>query len=276
MAEDSEMMAPATSIEAGSLPSLVRYLFETTTPAVVQLTRPSTSTYAPLQLRALAALNNIAWTADAVCLPASQYYTSWRNTTIDIWQHTITPVLTANTADIELAEGITGVAWAIAKHAKGDLDLAQNQHQSFIALYNAATTDALRTKCVGVLGCLAMPEDRIELNRSIGGFLVGIVVAAPDTPTEPCVEALNAIFDVYGDGEFAYDEPVYVQGAFNKYLEESVQKVRTMIRRIDKRKEPELRERAEEAGINLTKFVAYKKKERAAMDKAKSRDVKME
>lgn len=60
-------------------------------------------------------------------------------------------------------------------------------------------------------------------------FLVGLVANAPETPAEATVEALDALFDIYSDAEFAYDEPVFVQNGFVKYLENSIPKVRAMV-----------------------------------------------
>lgn len=73
--------------------------------------------------------------------------------------------------------------------------------------------------------------------------------------------ALNAIFDIYGDAEFAYDGPVFLQNGFNKHLELALPKIRTLVRRIDKNKQPELKREADEAAINLDRFIKYKKKE---------------
>ena len=108
--------------------------------------------------------------------------------------------------------------------------------------------------------------------------MLGLVNAAPETPAQPAVEALNALFDIYSDAEFSYDKPVFIDLGFNKYLEEAIPKIRTLVcaqtgwkmmkpltksqtKRIDRKKFTELRERADEALLNLTRFIAYKKKE---------------
>lgn len=38
-------------------------------------------------------------------------------------------------------------------------------------------------------------------------------------------------------------------------------KVRTLVRRIDKNKQPDLKKEADEAAVNLDRFIKYKKKE---------------
>lgn len=88
-----------------------------------------------------------------------------------------------------------------------------------------------------------------------------MISEAPNVSPEPVIAALNAIFDIYGDSEFAYDEPVFVKNSFNKHLELAMSKVRTLVRRIDKNKQPDLKKEADEAAVNLDRFIKYKKKE---------------
>jgi hypothetical protein len=53
--------------------------------------------------------------------------------------------------------------------------------------------------------------------------------AAPETPAQAAVEAMNSIMDIYSDAEFEYDRPVFVELEFLKYLETAVPKVRTLV-----------------------------------------------
>jgi hypothetical protein len=76
------------------------------------------------------------------------------------------------------------------------------------------------------------------------------------------VEALNAIYDIYADAEFDYDMPVFVQGNFNQELKGMVKMVRFMVRNVDRRKNKDLRDRGDEALMNLTEFIKYKDHER--------------
>lgn len=59
--------------------------------------------------------------------------------------------------------------------------------------------------------------------------MIGLVKAAPDAPAQPVVEALNAIFDIYSDSEFDYDKSVFIDLGFEKHLEDSVPKIRTLV-----------------------------------------------
>jgi len=108
---------------------------------------------------------------------------------------------------------------------------------------------------------------------------VGLITSSLQTPAPAVVEALNAIFDIYADTEYQYDSPVFVEMQFLKHLEAAVPGVRTMVamtrialnchtdasqvKRIDRKKFPELRGRADEALMNLNRFIPYKKKEQA-------------
>lgn len=56
-----------------------------------------------------------------------------------------------------------------------------------------------------------------------------LIAGAPDTPTGPTVEALNAIFDIYADAEFDYDGPVFVNNSFLAHLSKALPNVRIMV-----------------------------------------------
>ncbi|KAF3918095.1 hypothetical protein ABW21_db0207681 [Orbilia brochopaga] len=189
-----------------------------------------------------------------------------------IWDMVITPVLLSNSADIYLAEKITTLAMHITAFAPS-VSIAKGQHHSFLALYNAAAAPIpLKAACVRVLANLAQCQgaDRIPANREIGTFLISTVNKLPylgdpvpdEVYPEVVVACLDAIYDVYADKEFDYDEEVFVQLGFLRYLRSFVGRVKGMIKRIDKRKNPELRESAEEALLNLNAFIKYKTQER--------------
>jgi len=78
---------------------------------------------------------------------------------------------------------------------------------------------------------------------------------------------LNQIFDIYADKSFACDEVFWADG-FYGHLEEILPKMSKVTKKIDKRKFGELRSRADEAVLNLGRFMRYKKKEKLQSDKA--------
>ena len=101
------------------------------------------------------------------------------------------------------------------------------------------------------------------------------------------VAALNGIFDIYADETAPWDVEVFRKGSFLEGLKSSVSKVRAIVscpsfliiflstslltlcsgrvrdrlqtRGIDKRKNPELRARADEAYENLAAFIKYRR-----------------
>lgn len=237
---------------------------------------------------ALSSLNNIAWTVSSIEFEASNpsLFNLWTITAQKLWSEVVSPVLASNTADIELASSVTSIAWALARSLKGKLTLQGDESKKFMSLYqasknlnvenesvdgNAKSSDAtsadpfqgLGVKCIGVLGRLALDPAPIPLNREIGIFLLTVLSSLPDTPPADAVEALNQFFDIYADKEFTCDKAVFWADSFYKHLENITPNARKMAKSIDKRRQTELRVRADEAVLNLTRFLAYKKKERA-------------
>lgn len=145
--------------------AIVRYLIGITSPVILSIAQPGPGVVLAVQVRALSVLNNISWTADTTISEGSSLWLTWGKLAHEIWGSCVTSILLANTADIELADAVAGLSWAVAKSLKGNLDVSQGQHQAFINLYHAASSDELRTKCVGVLGCLGLPQGRIDTNK---------------------------------------------------------------------------------------------------------------
>ena len=274
-------------IEEITLDRLVR----NSAPAILQLARLSlqnSSANGPIPGLALSALNNIAWTVSSIDFSTrhlDSLFKFWSKLVQDIWTDIISPVLASNTADIDLASSITSLAWAVARSVQGAVKVKSEEHRKFMSLYQASKTlpvpspngnkktqdndndafQSLGVKSIGVLGRLALDPAPIQLNREIGVFLITIL-AAPDTPAADAVEALNQIFDIYADKSFTCDEAVFWADGFYKHLEEILPKTKKMAKSIDKRKFTELRARADEAILNLGRFLKYKRTEKQQED----------
>jgi hypothetical protein len=236
----------------------------------------------------LSALNNIAWTMSSIDFPAANLNglrEFWSSLAQKIWNDTVAPVLASNTADIALASSITSLAWAVSRSVQGNVKIQPDEATKFMALYQASKSiddasekqangsksspsekedafQSLGVKCIGVLGTLALSPAPVPLNREIGVFLLTTLAALPDTPAAVAVESMNAIFDIYSDSSFAFDEPVFWGDGFYKHLEDILPKAKKMAKTIDKRKFEELRARANDAVLNFTRFLKYKKTER--------------
>lgn len=257
--------------------------------AVPQLLRlgnyaPHTPDAIAIQAEALAALNNLGWTLS--CFDYSVPGTAgvlraWKPVANRIWTKIIAPTLVLDTADVNLASTLTSLGWAVARTLRGETPLVRDEHQKFMSLYLASkglTPDireeaakgededpfqGLGVKCIGVLGQLAQDPCPIKVNREVGVFLITVIdsVANPDTRPADIVEALNQVFELYGDEDLDCDKEVFWKDNFLKHLEDVLPKSKTMVKSIDKRGATnELRTRADEAVFNLGRFIQYKKK----------------
>ncbi|KAJ3534098.1 hypothetical protein NM688_g7187 [Phlebia brevispora] len=128
-------------------------------------------------------------------------------------------------------------------------------------LYESSSDDAVRVKCVGTLECLAQHPESIDANRVIANWLLSLLPspARPTAaPTEPLLQALSALIDIYSDETLPYDIN-FRQGGYLAMLVDSVEGVRRAVRGIDKKKERELRRRGEEVRDNLVAFIEYRR-----------------
>lgn len=248
-----------------------------------------------IRTHAFATLNNISWTVSCIDFSDGQsapILRVWRPIARTIWREAVVPILASDTSDIGLATVVTSLAWAVARtlHIGNTAPfLAGDEHKKFISLYHASkglntntnnTTEqekkeqqqqganvedpfqSLGVKCIGVLGQLALDPAPTALNRELGVFLVTVVSALPETPVADAVEALNQLFDIYGDEKKACDQEVFWQDGFLAHFEAAVPKFRAAVKRVDKGKSAELRQRADETLMNLTRFIQYKQKHR--------------
>ncbi|KZZ95368.1 ARM-like repeat-containing protein [Moelleriella libera RCEF 2490] len=290
MQADMEMVTGADDGESDDniddMPGL-KLLLRDTMPELVRVATfpPNSEDALRLQSHALSALNNIAWSISLVDFSDDQnagILQAWTPIGRSLWEQVITPILSSDTADVSLATVVTSLAWAVARSLGGNTPLQGNEHQKFTALYQAtqsmpppssSTSDAqqdpfqrLGVKCIGVLGQLAMPPAAVPLNRAIGAFLVDLVAQLPGTPAADAVEALNQLFDIYADEDAACDAQVFWQDGFLARLEDVLPKARAMAKSVNKKTFPELRTRADEAVMNLGRFLAYKKKHKRPRD----------
>ncbi|KAM0275698.1 hypothetical protein ACHAQH_007495 [Verticillium albo-atrum] len=256
-------------------------------PELMRLANPSTTpSDANLQAPALSALNNIAWSVacfDFTKDDNASILKVWAPAGKAIWENTICAVLAANTADVELASQVTSLAWAVARTLPGGrIPFQGEEHKKFMALYQAAKTfdkkadgsedaaadqdeemdpfQGLGVKCIGVLGQLALDPAPVALNREIGVFLITVVSSLPDAAGADVIEALNQLFDIYGDEDAACDVEVFWKDNFLAQFEGVQHKIKTMVKAINKRTSTELRTRADEVVLNLARFISYKKK----------------
>ncbi|KAK4161283.1 synchronized import protein 1 [Cladorrhinum sp. PSN259] len=274
-------------VEEGGLDDLptLGALIQKAIPQVVRLGNLPTDNEESLAVRshAISALNNISWTISCIEFAGGEndnIFEAWYPAAKKIWQKVISPILEADNADLELATQVTSLAWAVARSLNGKTPLSGNQHRKFMSLYHASKNQhaqqkpiegaeqedpmqGLGVKCVGVLGALARDPAPLNVNREIGVFLITLLDSVDnDKSIRPAdvVEALNQIFDIYGDEEVECDKEVFWKDGFLKHLEDFLPTLKTLAKGIDKRAQTELRTTADEAILNLGRFVNYKKK----------------
>jgi hypothetical protein len=273
---------------AGDLEDLptLRELIQHAVPQLIRLSNIPVDSEETLsiQSRSLSALSNLAWTIS--CLEFSNgenanIYSAWYPVAKKIWRKTVTPILEADSADLKLATQVTSLAWAVARTLNGETPTDGAPHRKFISLYLASKgqvqqqpeandQDAeahdpfqgLGVKCIGVLGSLARDPAPLDVNREVGVFLMTLLSGegASQAPAADIIEALNQLFDMYGDEEVPCDKEVFWKDGFLKHLEEFVPKMKALTKGVDKRTQSELRTRADEALLNLGRFLQYKKK----------------
>lgn len=288
---DMERVTGPDGSEGGSLDELptLRELIHKAVPQLIRLSSMPVQSEEGLaiQSHALAALNNISWTISCLEFADGEnahILSAWYPAAKRIWLKAIAPILEADSADLKLATQVTGLAWAVARILNGETPTNGSPHRKFMSLYHASKAQAqaqaqgdgisepedpfqsLGVKCIGVLGSMARDPAPLEVNREVGVFLVTLLsskaedAASQATPPAEVVEALNQLFDMYGDEEAPCDREVFWKDGFLKHLEEFVPRMRALTKGIDKRTQTELRTRADEALLNLGRFVQYKKK----------------
>lgn len=288
MANDMDMVTGTHDDDLGTsdLPTL-ETLLKRAVPQVLRLASPSSQSGSPseVQVHAVSVLNNLSWSLACVDFASGEnegLLKAWLPHAKAIWEKAVTEILDSDTNDLGLATEVTSLAWAVSKAlGPAHLPLKDGQHQRFISLYHATRNmagggdeqapeaedpfQALGVKCIGVLGQLALDPAPLPLNRDIGVFLVTVVSSLPQAAPAEAVEALNQLFDVYGDEDAACDA-VFWEDGFLRHLQEALPKCRAMLKGIHKgdEKTKELRERAEEAVMNLDRFVQYKRKNKPA------------
>lgn len=278
MEADMDMVTGADSEDESTEDfPVIQSLLQTALPQLVRIAslQPRDDSALSIQNDALSAINNIAWSLSLFDLSYAAnagIRKAWGPIAKSIWETIISPTLAIDTADIQLATQVTSIGWAIARVLGSETPLKPDEQRKFITLFGAvrgspeSSTDkedpfqALSVKCIGVLGQLAQgdcPEDR---NREIGVFLVTVIAGLPQTSPAEAVEAFNQVFDIYGDEERGYDRTVFWANKFLNQLEDILPKARAMAKSVNKKDQPELRLRADESVMNLTRFIAYKKK----------------
>ncbi|KAG1810178.1 ARM repeat-containing protein [Suillus plorans] len=226
---------------------------------------PTTSVLSAIHVSALECLNNIFLSLSAS--PSSGLAaasTSGKQIWDGVWAalgSVGTEITRGQERKQEMWEIGVGVLWGVGNIWKGSLVPNEDQIQLLIQLCNSSTDPAIRVKCIGTLECLAQHPQSIDANRVIAMHLLSILptsTASSTYGTEPLIQTLSALIDIYSDENLPYDVN-FRQGNFVQRLVDSVEGVRKAVRAIDRRKERDLKLRGEEMRDNLIAFIKYRR-----------------
>ncbi|KAL1951704.1 hypothetical protein VTO73DRAFT_853 [Trametes versicolor] len=153
-----------------------------------------------------------------------------------------------------------GVLWGVGNMFKGALTPTDEHVQVLIQFCNATSDIQVKVKTIGTLECLVQHPESVDANRIVSQYFLSLLPpnASPPTSTEPLLQAVSALIDIYSDEALPYDIN-FRQGRYLDALVQSVEGVRKAVRGIDRKKERELRVRGEEVRDNLVAFIQYRR-----------------
>lgn len=265
---DADMEDDATNVSTKDITkdpsSPAGFLLTEVLPLSFQLVSDSMFT-----LGAMSVINNSCWSISP--LTDGEVSASWKECIEHIWSKLFS-YANLEQYDIDVVNSALGALWVASKSSSEYLPIdiqtidslvsqAKNVKQKAPEDEDASTETVVRT--VGLLSSVGSKEGHLEQTQRISNFLFEIVSHAASVPPKVLFETLNSIYDMFGDAEYDYDLPVFVNGGLNKLLSQAVPSVRQAIRKVDKNKDPNLRAIGEEAGMNLTRFIQYKNSERS-------------
>lgn len=230
-----------------------------------------------LSLKILIAFNNLCW----LFLSSETIPVTWFERIPELWE-LLEKV--SQTDNLEYLRLCLSVFWALSKSVGPEIR----------SKISADSVKALLSKCAqllsqlhesndqlvslefilsaaGFLGTIAQVIGDSEITKEISEFLLSQIAhfiqeqynSKEPKAIEIALESLNLIYDIFGDAEFEYDYPVFVQGNYITRLAELEPQVKACYKKIDKNKNSELKLKAEEVWTNLNRFIDYKKSERS-------------
>ncbi|EGO02511.1 hypothetical protein SERLA73DRAFT_175968 [Serpula lacrymans var. lacrymans S7.3] len=270
----ADVPAPQSSFHPNFLPSLVPPLLALIHPTPLSFPPsgglsvhpPMTFALGSIHICALECLNNVFLSLGATPNPTLVAdKESGRKVWEDIWitlRAVGTDIGPGQETKQDMWDIAVGVLWGVGNIWKGSLVPCEDQVKVLTQLCDTSEDPKIRVKCIGTLECLAQYPDTLDANRSIAEYLLSII-STPATPfpagTEPLIQALSAIVDIYSDESMPYDVN-FRQGQYADRLVASLDSVIKVVRGVDKQKDSDLRLRGEEVRDNLIAFIDYRRK----------------
>lgn len=232
-----------------------------------------------LQLTAklLIAFNNMSW----LFLSSTSIPVEWYARIPELW---LEVELSSNTESLELQKTSLSIFWAMTKAVGPEVKskISLDNVNSLLKRCSDITTNSQSNEedqhlafefllsAIGFMGSIAQVIDNVQITAQVSEFLFSLIAHFVDDKNnkkdakglEIPVECLNLIYDIFGDAEYPYDEPIFVGKNYLQRLEELEPVMKTFYKKIDKKLSTELKLRAEEAWMNLGRFIDYKRSER--------------
>lgn len=217
--------------------------------------------------RILIAWNNLLWLYVTLDEPIESDILK------QLWNEITNQIDTLTQEDMTIKVGKMSVIWVILKLCGilGNIDLLQEwsiwNNLEFVSKikeeYLLNDNIEYRTKCCGIMVTIASYQGQsIEINKFVSEFLLEKMVSL-ETPPELLIDMIYAMFEIYGDRDYDYDEIVFVQGGYLDILREKVQPhLKNVFKMVDKNKTPELKEKCTKCYNTLDSFIHYKANER--------------
>ncbi|SMN18696.1 similar to Saccharomyces cerevisiae YDL063C Protein required for biogenesis of the large ribosomal subunit [Maudiozyma saulgeensis] len=189
----------------------------------------------------------------------------------DLWNK-VTTYDDKNNESIKMSK--ISVMWVILKicGTQANIDLLQEFNvwdniefvNTIIQQYNEVQGIDFKQRCCALLATVACYQTQnISINERVGAFLLHLL-SSKDTPVDILIEALSSLFEIYSDGDFTYDVPVFVNGNYLSALEEKVvPNLKDVFKMVDKNKNPAQKEKCTEMFSTLQSFIHYKANERS-------------
>jgi hypothetical protein len=202
--------------------------------------------------RALETINDIAWTMTM----RIQQWEQWQTIAAEFLEFAVPRIEGMASLGEETMSTFLGCIWASAKSIPGIFSLDEEDILLLEKLY-AGYQAELQAKVIGILG-LAAQTAVVETNSRITAFLLKQLRSQAPLVM---IEVMDAIIEMFADGEQVYDNPVFVNGGILSLLKPEVPQLRKRVKSIDSRKETDLRERGDEVLTNFIEFLKYKEAE---------------
>ncbi|KAI0315662.1 ARM repeat-containing protein [Amylostereum chailletii] len=276
--EEAEVVPPPsepTIVPSSFLPTLLEPLLNLIQPTPLSFPPPNassphpptTSVLSAIHISALECLNNTFLALAASPSPAVVADVgAGRRVWDDVWRAlgaTGTEGGLGQERRMEMWEIGVGVLWGVGIVWSGKIAPDEEKVKVLMQLCDSRSDDAVRVKCIGTLESLAQHAESVEANKVIADYLLSLLPAG-NTPspagTEPALQALVSLIDIYSDEGRPYDVN-FRTGGYIERLTDAVEGVRRAVKGIDRKKEGgrELKRRGEEARDNLVAFIKYRR-----------------